>query len=128
MAGPSLKWASFNDPSSPERVADWLNSLPPMDWRIAEYSPERSRLMICAEMGERQICIMCLSTWYVRSQIHIPSPTFAMEAGRKKMAFGMLSSACYDHAIKLAMDDGAHVSEVICDFIAAGELPSEGVT
>jgi|GEM_PF-4514984 len=116
-----IRYASAEKPDGVLGIEEWLNSLPNVDWRIEEFSPEQARLLLCADLGERQLCIMCLSTWYVKSQVFIPSPSFAMEAGRKKMSSGMLSSSCYDRSIRLMMDDGAHLSEVICDFVAVGE-------
>lgn len=121
MEKPPVHYVSAEDPKSTSRLARWLNALPRADWRIVDYSPDESRLVICRSSGERQLCIMCLSTWYVKSQVHIPGPSFVMEVGKKKMARGMLSGGCYDDAIRLAMDDGSNVHEIICDCIAVRE-------
>jgi len=122
MKNPPIHYASAAEPGSESSIEEWLNSQPNGDWRIVDYSPERSKLVLQGDVGERQLCIMCLGTWYVKSQVNIPSPSFMMEVGKKKMSSGMLSGSCYDKSIKLAMDDGAHVSEVICDFVAVWEM------
>lgn len=113
--------AAAGEIGSPEALAEWLNGQGLCDWRIHEYSPEESRLIIKGSAGERELMIMCLGTLYVKSQVFISSPSFNMEAGGKKMAEGILSSRCYDSSIRLVMKDGVNAHEIICDYVAAGE-------
>ena len=123
MKKPPMRFISTNDPENLAKIICWLNSQEKGPWRIIEYSPQKSKLLLHGDCGDKQLYIMCLSTWYVRSQIYIPSPSFVSEVGKKKMSAGMLSGSCYDQSIKLSLNDGSYKHCIICDRIEVHEIP-----
>lgn len=103
------------DAGSIKKLIEKLNGIGSRDWKIVGFLKDDSSLMISSSDPGKRVAIICTNTWYVKSQTHIFNPKFSIEAGKKKMDSGVLSSRCYDESLSLTMDDGTCSHRVICD-------------
>lgn len=101
MMQKSLGVAWIREPESLSQIANLLNNLHITKWRIFDYFPSHSKLVIGGEDGGQAVCLICHITKHINCGVYISKPSFTFEKRE-------------DDYLTLIMNDGEKCHEVIC--------------